>query len=165
MSFLGETTAEFERETHSIWLQCPAEITLLGAGRAERPTGSRGQYLTPVLFAESSTRLFADEVLWGVLHSIERVGLDVATIAYMAGEAARRKSEFYEFIDLKHLAKMASLYVKGLQACQNADEIGSLTKAALAYFNRVHVWLDSVVPWEICDAYPLQSGLRPAYRS
>ena len=162
MDSIEEAIEVFVSETQAIWLSSPDEIVALGAGEAKRPAGSRSRYLTLALFAESSARLFADEVLWQALTLGQRSDLDVTTLADVASAASRRKAEFFQFIDLRDVSGMAACYAAVVLQCGNVDRFRRLTEAVLAYFNRVHVWLDLIGPWSICDGFPLKTGLRPA---
>lgn len=157
-----DVMALFETEQSRIWLESPEEITRLGRGEAARPTGSRHQYLTPIMFAESSIRSFTDEVLWGTLALCRRPGLDFATLVEMTCEQARRKSEFCAFVDLQHVSKMIDVYIDGSRRCSDVGQYEELTRAALSYFNRVHVWIDAAFPWTICNQFKRTTSLRPA---
>ncbi len=52
MSIVTEVIAELNAERQRIWLECPQEIVNMGKGIIPRNTGSHGQYLSTLMFAE-----------------------------------------------------------------------------------------------------------------
>jgi hypothetical protein len=48
---------------------------------------------------------------------------------------------------------MISRYVEAAQACGSIDELEQLSSAALGYVNRLHMWVDQVFPWGVCDGF------------
>ncbi|MDJ0933718.1 hypothetical protein [Breoghania sp.] len=38
-------------------------------------------------------------------------------------------------------------------ACKTNDELLTLSKAALSYANRLHMWCDFILPWGLGDGF------------
>lgn len=165
-SSVDEAVALFERERVAIWLSPPDEILRLGAGTSPRGIGSRGQYLTPIMFAEGAARSFADEVLWTLVQLCDDPDLDLATLKAYAAALSRKKAGFFAFVGLDHLSDMTGRYVDAALAAENAGELRRLTVAFLPYVNRAHVWIDAAFPWGLCSGFrrpaqPVEAGSAP----
>jgi hypothetical protein len=115
--------------------------------------GSRGQYLTPLIFAEGTARSLADETLWVIHLMCDRPDTDLATLKVMISELVGRKAGFFELFGLEHAAGLVRTYIGLAQTTQDLAELQRLTDAALAYANRVHVWLDAAFPWGVCTGF------------
>ncbi len=148
-----EVVELFERERDAIWLEQPEEIRILSRGEHPRGIGSRGQYLTPIMFAEGAARNLADEVLWSIIGFCDRPELDFATLKVMAAEMAGRKAGFFELFGLEHVSRMVTIYARAVDGTRDRDELKRLSLAMSAYVNRVHVWLDAAFPWGVCSGY------------
>src|SRR5690606_22567097 len=99
---IDEAIALFGRECEAIWLTQPEEIRTLSRGESLRGVGSRGQYLTPLIFAEGAARSLADERLWVVHLMGGRPETDLATLKVMIAELVSRKAGFCELFGLEH---------------------------------------------------------------
>jgi hypothetical protein len=155
---LEEAIALFQRECEAIWLKQPEEIRILSRGEGVRGVGSRGQYLTPLIFAEGTARSLADETMWVVRLMCDRPETDLATLKVVISEMVGRKAGFFELFGLEHVSGLVRTYIAEAQAVENLDDLRRLTDAALAYANRVHVWLDAAFPWGVCTGF-----MRPGY--
>jgi hypothetical protein len=67
-----EVTDELVAERERIWLECPQEVRDMGRGIMPRRTGSHGQYLSTLIFAEGEARTLSDEMLWGMIEIMRR---------------------------------------------------------------------------------------------
>lgn len=150
---IDEAIALFGRECEAIWLTQPEEIRILSRGESERGVGSRGQYLTPLIFAEGTARSLADETLWVVHLMCDRPETDLPTLKRMISELVSRKAGFFELFGLEHAAGLIRTYIELAQQAKDLAELQRLTDAALAYANRVHVWLDAAFPWGVCTGF------------
>lgn len=155
---IDEAIALFQRECETIWLKQPEEIRILSRGESPRGVGSRGQYLTPLIFAEGAARSLADETLWVVHLMCDRPETDLATLKVMIGELVSRKAGFFELFGLEHASGLMRKYIEVAQSAPDLAALQRLTDAALAYANRVHVWLDAAFPWGVCTGF-----MRPGY--
>lgn len=150
---IDEVITLFGRECEAIWLTQPEEIRILSRGESPRGVGSRGQYLTPLIFAEGTARSLADETLWVIHLMCDRPETDLATLKVMISELVSRKAGFFELFGLEHAAGLIRTYIEVAQTTQNLGDLQRLTDAALAYANRVHVWLDAAFPWGVCTGF------------
>lgn len=157
---IQDAVSLFERERDAIWLNAPAEILVLAKGENPRGIGSRGQYLTPILFAEGAARSLADETLWGILRLCDMPNVDLRTLKAMTRELVGRKAGFFELFGLEHVANLIRVYVDATEFAQSTDELKVLTAAMCSYVNRVQVWIDAAFPWGLCNGY-----MRAAYGS
>jgi hypothetical protein len=71
----------------------------------------------------------------------------------MISELVGRKAGFFELFGLEHAAGLVRTYIGLAQTTQDLAELQRLTDAALAYANRVHVWLDAAFPWGVCTGF------------
>ena len=154
---IDDAVALFERERDAIWLTAPEEIVVLSKGTNPRGIGSRGQYLTPILFAEGAARSLADETLWGVLQLCDKPGMDLDTLKAVVTELVGRKVGFFELFGLEHVSGLVATYVRVAAGAQSAADLKRPTVAMISYVNRVQVWIDAAFPWGLCSGY-----MRPA---
>jgi hypothetical protein len=150
---IDEAIALFGRECEAIWLEQPEEIRILSRGESARGVGSRGQYLTPLMFAEGTARSLADETMWVIHLMCDRPETDLATLKVMITELVSRKAGFFELFGLEHASELIRTYIAVAQTAQDLAELQRLTDAALAYANRIHVWLDAAFPWGVCTGF------------
>jgi hypothetical protein len=150
---IDEAITLFGRECEAIWLTQPEEIRVLSRGESVQGVGSRGQYLTPLIFAEGTARSLADETLWVIHLMCDRPDTDLATLKVMISELVGRKAGFFELFGLEHAAGLVRTYIGLAQTTQDLAELQRLTDAALAYATRVHVWLDAAFPWGVCTGF------------
>jgi len=154
MSLVTEVIAELDAERERIWLDCPQEVTDMGRGRIPRRTGSHGQYLTTLIFAEGEARTLSDEFLWGIIELSETEQLDLHTLQAIVRQIVGYKADFFDFVGLPLICKWTHRYAEGARAAETLEEFREVTGAALSYMNRVHMWIQSVFPWGIASAFP-----------
>lgn len=150
---IDDAIALFQAERDKIWLSEPEEITVLSRGTNPRGIGSRGQYLTPIMFAEGAARALADETLWSLIELCDQDAVDLPTLKAVINAMVGRKAGFFELFGLQHVADMVESYVNVAETAQNTDELKRLTIAMVSYVNRVHVWIDAAFPWGVCSGY------------
>jgi hypothetical protein len=151
---VDEAIQRFESERERIWLKSPDDVAALGRGEVPRGTGSRGQYLSTIIFAEGETRTLADEMLWGII----RVGeddpdVDLKTLQSIIKQIIGYKADFFDFVSLPEAAELTKLYVETALACTSVEELVRLTHAMLSYANRLHMWVDFILPWGLGDGF------------
>lgn len=158
-----EAIARFEAEREKIWMTSPDDVTALGQGIVPRRTGARGQYLSTIIFAEGEARTFADEMLWGIIRVCEDTEADLATMQAIIDQIIGYKASFFDFVSLPSAAEMTRLYVDASKTCVTTEELARLSHAALGYANRLHMWVDYILPWGLGDAFkrkPAQGDAR-----
>ncbi len=143
-----------EAEREKIWLEQPEEIRSLREGYVPRNSGSRGQFLSTIIFAEGETRTFADEFLWGLIRVLEDTDPDLKTLQSYISQVIGYKASFFDFVGLPHACEMTRMYVTAAEACKTNEELLELTKAALGYANRLHMWVDFILPWGLGSGFP-----------
>jgi hypothetical protein len=148
-----DAIALFASERDRIWLSPPEEITVLSKGTNPRGIGSRGQYLTPIMFAEGAARSLADETLWEIMALCDRDGTDLTTLKAVVTGMVGRKAGFFELFGLPHISEMIGIYVSVAETVQDTAELRRLTVAMVSYVNRVHVWIDAAFPWGVCSGF------------
>ena len=148
-----EVIAALEKEREAIWLKAPQEVKDIGNGIVPRGTGSHGQYLSNLIFAEGEARTLADEMLWGLIQVAERPGTDLKTLQAVVSEIIAYKADFFDFVGLPQAAKLVHMYVEAAQKTTTTEEFIKLSGAALSYANRMHMWVDAVFPWGICNGF------------
>ncbi|WP_138466130.1 hypothetical protein [Poseidonocella sp. HB161398] len=151
---LDEAIARFEAEREKIWFESPKDIEALGRGEVPRGTGARGQYLSTIIFAEGEARTFADEMLWGIIRVCEDTEADLKTLQALIDQIIGYKASFFDFVSIPSAAEMTRLYVDASKLCETTDDLNRLTQAALGYANRLHMWVDYILPWGLGNAFP-----------
>ncbi len=151
---IDEAIALFDAQREKIWFDQPAEIAALGRGEVPRGTGARGQYLSTIIFAEGETRTLADEMLWGLI----RVGednpdADLRTLQLLIKEIMGYKANFFDFVSLPEAAEMLHLYVRVAGECETLADLVRLSHSALSWANRLHMWVDFILPWGLGDGF------------
>jgi hypothetical protein len=142
-----------EEERERIWLKCPQEVQDMGRGIMPRRTGSHGQYLSTLIFAEGEARTLSDEMLWGMLEVMRRGQADLGTLQALIGEIVAYKADFFDFVGMPHAGALVHAYVQAAQECQSIDELEALTSVAITYVNRLHMWVDAVFPWGVSNGF------------
>ncbi|WP_455865114.1 cucumopine synthase-related protein [Pantoea agglomerans] len=152
---VDDAIALFDQQREKIWFEQPAEIAALGRGEVPRGTGARGQYLSTIIFAEGEARTLADEMLWGVIRVAEDHpdSADLKTLQMIITEIIGYKADFFDFVSLPDAAKLLHTYVHVAAECQSLDELVRLSHAALSWANRLHMWVDFILPWGLGDGF------------
>ncbi|PFG17604.1 hypothetical protein ATK74_2177 [Propionicimonas paludicola] len=153
MSLVTEVIAELDAERERIWLDCPQEVTDMGRGRIPRRTGSHGQYLTTLIFAEGEARTLSDEFLWGIIELSETEQLDLHTLQAIVRQIVGYKADFFDFVGMPQAAGLVHRYVQATQVAESLDEFLALTRAAISYVNKLHMWVDAVFPWGVTNGF------------
>lgn len=143
----------FEAERQRIWLQGPDDVLALGRGEIPRRTGARGQYLSTIIFAEGETRTLADEMLWGIIRVAEDTTADLKTLQAMIQQIIGYKADFFDFVSLPEAARITKVYVETAMSCTSIEELLRLTYAMISYANRLHMWVDFILPWGLGDGF------------
>ncbi|WP_213992440.1 hypothetical protein [Sodalis sp. dw_96] len=150
---LDEAIHHFESERQRIWLTSPDDVMALGRGEIPRRTGARGQYLSTIIFAEGETRTLADEMLWGIIRVAEDTQADLKTLQALIKQIIGYKADFFDFVSLPEAAEVTKIYVDTAINCTSIDELLRLTYAMLSYANRLHMWVDFILPWGLGDGF------------
>ncbi|WBU37669.1 hypothetical protein [Homoserinibacter sp. YIM 151385] len=153
MSIVTDVIAELDAERERIWLECPEEITNMGRGIIPRRTGSHGQYLSTLMFAESEARTLSDEVLWGIIEVSETETLDLRTVQLLINQIVGYKAAFFDFVGMPEAGGFVARYVEASNAATSIEEFLELTRAAISYVNKVHMWVDAVFPWGVANGF------------
>lgn len=153
MSKVQEVIAALEAEREQIWLTCPQEVQDMGRGIMPRRTGSHGQYLSTLIFAEGEARTLSDEMLWGMLQVMRRGQAELGTLQALIVEIVDYKADFFDFVGMPQAAGLVHSYVDAAQECQTIDELDALSEAAITYVNRLHMWVDAVFPWGVTNGF------------
>src|SRR5690606_41260072 len=141
-----EVVELFERERDAIWLEQPEEIRILSRGEHPRGIGSRGQYLTPIMFAEGAARNLADEVLWSIIGFCDRPELDFATLKVMAAEMTGRKSGIFELFGLEHVSETISFYACAVDVPRDRVVLMCHSTALTVYIYQSQFWSHTALP-------------------
>lgn len=158
MSLVDDVIAELDAERERIWLECPQEVADMGAGRIPRRTGSHGQYLTTLIFAEGEARTLSDELLWGILELSETEALDLRTLQLLVRQIVGYKASFFDFVGMPRAGALVARYVEAATAAATTDEFLALTRAAISYVNKLHMWVDAVFPWGVSNGFKRQDA-------
>ena len=150
---VGDVIAALDAERERIWLECPQEVRDMGQGIMPRRTGSHGQYLTTLIFAEGEARTLSDEMLWGMLQVMGRGEADLGTLQALIAEIVAYKADFFDFVGMPDAGALVHRYVEAAQGCTSIEELERLSRAALTYVNRLHMWVDAVFPWGVTNGF------------
>jgi hypothetical protein len=150
---IDEVVRALDEERDRIWLECPQEVRDMGQGIMPRRTGSHGQYLSTLIFAEGEARTLSDEMLWGMLQVMRRGGADLGTLQALIAEIVGYKGDFFDFVGMPRAGALVHRYVDAAQECTTIEELDRLSSAALTYVNRLHMWVDAVFPWGVSNGF------------
>jgi Cucumopine synthase C-terminal helical bundle domain len=148
-----DTIRALDEERERIWLECPDEVRDMGRGIMPRRTGSHGQYLSTLIFAEGEARTLSDEMLWGMLQVMGRGGADLETLQALIAEIVAYKADFFDFVGMPQAGALVHRYVAAAQECTSIEELERLSSAAITYVNRLHMWVDAVFPWGVTNGF------------
>jgi hypothetical protein len=148
-----EVIEALDREREHIWLTPPDEVVAMGRGVMPRRTGSHGQYLSTLIFAEGEARTLSDEMLWGMLQVMARGDADLGTLQALIAEIVAYKADFFDFVGMPEASALIHRYVEAACACTSIEELERLTQSALTYANRLHMWVDAVFPWGVTNGF------------
>jgi Cucumopine synthase C-terminal helical bundle domain len=148
-----DLVAKLNAEREAIWLEMPDEVRAIGRGEQPRRAGSHGQYLSALIFAEGEARTLSDEMLWGLWQVAGEDAIDLATLKAIVKAIIGYKASFFDFVGLPRASGLVREYVECVQTCTSIDEFRQLTESALSYANRLHMWVDLVFPWGVCDGF------------
>ena len=151
---IDEAINLFDQERERIWFTQPDEIAELGKGQVPRGTGVRGQYLSTIIFAEGEARTLADEMLWGLIRVAEdNQEADLKTLQLLIKGIVGYKADFFDFVSLPEASRLLHTYVEMACACQERRDLIRLSHAALCWANRLHMWVDFILPWGLGDGF------------
>lgn len=153
MSRVKEVIDELNAERERIWLTCPEEIVNLGRGIVPRRTGTHGQYLSTLMFAEGEARTLSDELLWGIIEVSETEKLDLRTVQLIYRQIVGYKAAFFDFVGMPEAGGMLVRFVEASDSATSIEELLDLTRAAITYVNKVHMWVDAVFPWGVTNGF------------
>jgi hypothetical protein len=146
--------AKLDAEREKIWETPPEEVRAMGRGEIPRGTGAKGTYLTTLIFAENELRTLTDETLWFAwqLAAVEG-GADLHTLKRYVDELVQYKANMFDFVGLPHAASLVKEYVGAVNICATIDEFCRVTQAVMTYVNRLHTWVDMVMPWAVASGF------------
>ncbi|WP_243466082.1 hypothetical protein [Sodalis glossinidius] len=84
---------------------------------------------------------------------MEDTDADLKTLQSLIKEIIGYKADFFDFISLPHAASLIHLYVDAACRCTTLEELCLLSHAALSYANRLHMWIDFILPWGLGDGF------------
>ncbi len=143
-----------DRERQAIWLEPPEEVCGIMRGDIPRGTGSKGQYLSTLIFAENELRTMTDEILWYMWElAAVKGGVNLESLQALTASLVDYKGHMFDYVGLPRTGAFVAQYVDGVRQCEDLEEFSKLTGAALSYLNRVHGWVDILFPWGICDGF------------
>ena len=148
-----EVIEALDRERERIWLSPPEEVVAMGRGIMPRRTGSHGQYLSTLIFAEGEARTLSDEMLWGMLQVMATGEAHLGTLQALIAEIIGYKADFFDFVGMPAASALIHRYVAAAQECASIEELERLTQSALTYANRLHMWVDAVFPWGVTNGF------------
>lgn len=158
---IPQVVSKLEDELERVWLDEPAEITLLRNGMTSGTGGSRGQTFSVLVHLEGMLMLLGPHVLFRLLLLAENQRVDVDALKETV--LALFKTPFDQFVflgdlGLREAGSLGSLYLDGIEAVQTRQEFQQLTGAFAAYMNRMFRWVYGIFPWNLGGVYPQRSA-------
>jgi hypothetical protein len=150
---VDEVIERLDAERERIWLEPPTEVVEMGKGIMPRRTGSHGQYLSTLIFAEGEARTLSDEMLWGILEVARNSEPDLVTLQALIAQIVGYKADFFDFVGMPEAGRLIHDYVEAAQQCGSVEELVRLTESAISYANRLHMWVDAVFPWGVTNGF------------
>lgn len=152
--------ADLNRETDRIWLDEPAEITLIRNGVTIGGGGSNGQYFAVLVHLEAFMMLLGPHVMFRLLLLAEDEKFDAYALRETTLTLFERPFAHFEFMGDLGLAsthRLGDRYLDALRTVETRDDYVALTSAFVTYFNRMFRWVHGIFPWNLGAVFPKQS--------
>ena len=145
---------KFEERRLAIWDKMPQDVYNLSQGIVPGDTNVYGQYVTTMLYADSEMRTLGDEILFYLIETAKEEDTDLHTLVRYAKNLLDYKEKFLVFTGVPMASEMLRMYMDALDTLESKEEFVELTNTALKYFNRHHMWVDLIIPWECLTDLP-----------
>jgi hypothetical protein len=158
---LTDLIAELEQATDQIWLDEPAEITLIRHGVTIGGGGSNGQYFANLVHLEAFTMLLGPHVMFRLLLLAEDPAIDLYALREVTLTLFERPFDHFEFLGdlgLKSTHTLGRRYLDEVRQIGSRGDYQALTTAFLTYFNRMFRWIHGLFPWNLGAVFPKQTA-------
>lgn len=150
---IESTIADIRAETESILTDEPEDIERMRKGVIPSNAGSYGQYLSPLLFAQSEVRGMSVYAVPGLLE-FAREDVPIDHLKTLSKILLDRRAGFVRFCGLFDYYDVFQAYFDALEHVETTSEFIELTETVHMYGTKVHDWLEFAFPWEFGHMLP-----------
>ncbi|MPN41479.1 hypothetical protein SDC9_189025 [bioreactor metagenome] len=68
------------------------------------------------------------------------------------------KADFFDFVGMPRAGALVARYVAAAESAQTLEEFLSVTRSAISYVNKLHMWVDAVFPWGVTNGFKRQEA-------
>jgi hypothetical protein len=142
---------EIETEMRNTWLLPPREIVDIHQGRIASGAGSRGQWLSTLVFVNGETRPLGYCGLGGLMQISRHPEISLETLQLITRNFIKVPAEFLGYCGLDHLWNFVQRTIAVLPELQSKDEYFSLVSALALYTNQLNAWNLHFYPWDLAE--------------
>ncbi|MFT4212876.1 MAG: hypothetical protein QM626_13515 [Microbacterium sp.] len=161
MSSFSDLRQDLRAQTERIWLDEPAEITLVRHGIAIGGGGSNGQYFANLVHLEAFAMILGPHVMYRLLLLAEDEKIDLYALRETTLTLFERPFDHFEFfgdLGLPTLHALGERYLDEIRTIESRDAYRELTGDFVTYFNRMFRWIHGLFPWNLAAVFPKQTG-------
>jgi hypothetical protein len=152
--------AQIEAKIDEVWIEEPAEVTLIKWGVNRKKAGSGGQYFATLVQLETYTILLGQRTLYSLMLMASKPEFDLPLVKRLTSAFLGETFNPFEFLGDLGLESVESLgqeYLRTFEQVQTKEEYLELTGALFTYVSRMHRWIHFIFPWNIGMAFPQRS--------
>ncbi|MFT4212880.1 MAG: hypothetical protein QM626_13535 [Microbacterium sp.] len=151
---------EIDRELDRIWLDEPAEITLLRGGISTGTGGTDAQLFSVLVHLEGMLTLLGPHLLFRLLLLSQTEDVDAKALRATVNALLREPFDQFTFLGdlgLGEVRELGHRYLDGIAASTTREEFQALTTSFTAYLNRMFRWMYGIFPWGLGAVFPQRS--------
>ena len=135
--------------TERIWLQEPADVTRLSAGVVDSGAGTKRQYFTTLLFAQSEVRGITYNASVELLQLADDLAFDLDALKKIAKVLFTARAGFLNYVGMHELGGLFQDYLRTIDLIEDRETFVRLSSALRTYGVRVHLWTEQCFPWDL----------------
>jgi hypothetical protein len=135
--------------TERIWLHEPEDLTRLCAGIVDSGAGSKRQYFTTLLFAQSEVRGLTYNASVELLQLADDPAFALPELKKIAKVLFTARAGFLNYVGMHELGGLFQEYLEVIDVVEDRETFVRLSNALRTYGVRVHLWTEQCFPWEV----------------
>ena len=150
---------DIHAETERVWLDPPAELIDIHAGRIRSRAGSYDQYLSTMVFVNGETRPLGYCALNGLLRACQSETISLEVLCELTPNLIKTPAEFLGYCGLEIQWDFVQRSLASLPRLTTKTDYFALIATLALYTNCLNTWNLHLFPWELGDRYPYVDGL------
>lgn len=143
-----------QRETETIWMHAPRELTELHQGMVKSRAGSYGQYFSTMVFVNGETRPLGYCALNGLVRLCKNERISLEILCEITPNLIRTTAEFLGYCGLDRLWQFTQDLIQRLRLIETKDQYLAVVGSLAFYTNVLNTWNLQLFPWRHGEAYP-----------